>query len=84
MTDAMAALGMPPGTYRLGGRCERGRGERTVGGWDAGGKPTTWTRRCGDLVVFTGCEPAEAVFAATAVPADFLGIDREPAASRQA
>jgi N-acetylglucosamine-6-phosphate deacetylase len=78
VTDAMAALGMPPGTYKLGGR------DVSVDALSArledetlAGSLLSLDQAVRNLAEFTGCEPAEAVFAATAVPAKLLGIDGE-------
>jgi N-acetylglucosamine-6-phosphate deacetylase len=74
VTDAMAALGMPPGRYALGdadvavdedgARLEDGRLAGSVIGLDAGLR---------NLMAFTGAALEEAIAAATRVPAALLG-----------
>ncbi len=73
VTDAISALGMPPGRYRLGGvdcvvdETSARIGETLAGsvlGLDEGVR---------NLVEFTGCSPAEAVDAASQVPARLIG-----------
>jgi N-acetylglucosamine-6-phosphate deacetylase len=78
VTDAMAALGMPPGTYRLGERdvSVDGVSARLEDGTLAG-SVLSLDQAVRNLVSFTGCEPAEAIFAATAVPARVLGLEKE-------
>lgn len=77
VTDAMAALGMPPGRYRLGdmdvvvdetsARLEDGRLAGSVLGLDQGLR---------NLMAFTGCSPNEALGTVTMVPADLLRLER--------
>ena len=76
----MAALGMPPGTYRLGGRDVSVDGVSASAQLEDGtlaGSLLSLDQAVRNLTEFTGCAPAEAVFAATAVPAKLLGIDGE-------
>lgn len=78
VTDAMAALGMPPGTYLLGdhavtvddscARLESG----TLAGCIV---PLDEALR--NLVAYTGCTPGEAIATVTATPARLLGIEAE-------
>lgn len=75
VTDAMAALGMPPGDYDLGDfrvtvdettcRLPDGTLAGSVLGMDTAVR---------NLINYTGCTVAEAVATVTAVPADLLGL----------
>ncbi len=75
VTDAMAALGMPPGVYRLGdfdvtvdatsARLRDGRLAGSILGMDEA------VRR---FIAFTGCAIGEAIAAVTSVPAQLLGL----------
>jgi N-acetylglucosamine-6-phosphate deacetylase len=70
VTDAMAAMGMPDGDYVLGGekvivdgpapRLENGTLAGSVLTMDAGVR---------NLIAFTGCTPAEAIYSASRAPA---------------
>ena len=78
VTDAMAALGMPPGQYKLGDR------EVTVDGQSArlpdgqlAGSILSLDTAIRNLVAFTGCAPADALLAVTAAPASLLRLDGE-------
>ena len=75
VSDAIAALGMPPGTYRLADRdvaCD-GLSARLPGGGLAGSViPLDQAVR--NLAQFAGIPLAEAALAATAVPARLLGL----------
>ena len=76
VTDAMAALGMGPGRYRLGSRlvvCDA-RSARLEDGVLAG-SVLALDGAVRNLVAFTGCTLAEAVAAVTRVPARLLGLD---------
>ncbi len=75
VTDAMAALGMPPGMYRLGEREVRvdETAARLAGGTLAGSL-LTMDSAVRNVVAFTGCAPAEAVRMAATTPADLLGL----------
>ena len=76
VTDAMAALGMPPGTFKLGGRdvTVDETGCRLPGGLLAGSnlRLDTGVR---NLAAATGRGVEMAVSAATTVPARLLGLD---------
>ncbi len=74
VTDAMAALGMPPGRYRLGDMeaLVDGTTARLADGTLAGSL-LTLPQAIRNLVDFTGCSLAEALAAATRLPADLLG-----------
>ncbi len=78
VTDAMAALGMPPGRYDLGDfqvtveettcRLPDGTLAGSILGMDTAVR---------NLITYTGCTLAEAVAAVTAVPADLLGMGQQ-------
>jgi N-acetylglucosamine-6-phosphate deacetylase len=75
VTDAMAALGISPGSYRLGDQ------EVTVDGTMArlpdgrlAGSVLSLDQAVRNLTRFTGCEPVEAISAVTSVPAALLGL----------
>lgn len=75
VTDAMAALGMPPGTYRLGdmivtvdetsARLSDGR---------LAGSLLSLDQAVRNLIAFTGCSLGEALATVTTVPAQLLGL----------
>ena len=75
VTDAMAAMGMPPGEYVLGGqkvivddaapRLQNGTLAGSILTMDAGVR---------NLITFTGCPPAEAIYSASRTPARALGF----------
>lgn len=77
VTDAMAALGMPPGDYRLGARAVHvAGGEARLDDGTLAGSLLTLDVAARNLVAFTGCALAEALVTATATPAALLGLDR--------
>lgn len=74
VSDAVAALGAPPGRYVLASRqiVSDGGGSRTLEGGLAGG--VSGLGACvGNCVAMTGCALSEAVAAATVTPARLLG-----------
>jgi N-acetylglucosamine-6-phosphate deacetylase len=75
VTDAMAALGMPPGTFRLGGRevTVDETGCRLPGGLLAGSN-LRLDAGVRNLAAATGRGTEMAVAAATTVPARLLGL----------
>lgn len=74
VTDAVAALGMPPGGQRLGGATVMvgGEGVRLADGTLAG-SDLAMDQAVRNLVAFTGCAPEVACAAAAAAPAHLLG-----------
>ncbi len=78
VTDAMAALGQPPGRYLLGDQevTVSEREARLPSGTLAGSilSMDTALRR---LIEFTGCSLPEALATITSTPADLLGIGQE-------
>jgi N-acetylglucosamine-6-phosphate deacetylase len=78
VTDAMAALGMPPGTYRLGDQQVRvGEASARLADGRLAGSVSSLDQAVRNLVAFTGCTPAEALATVTETPARLLGLSRE-------
>lgn len=75
VTDAIAALGLPPGRHRLGETVvDVGEGgARTTGGTLAG-SVLALDQAVRNLLAFTGCSIADAVTTVTATPARLLGL----------
>jgi N-acetylglucosamine-6-phosphate deacetylase len=74
VTDAIGALGMPPGTYRLGHADVTSDGvEARLADGTLAGCVLNLAQAVRNLVEFTGCHPAEAINTVTAVPATLLG-----------
>lgn len=78
VTDAMAAMGMPPGEYGIGDRrvSVTDNSARLVDGTLAG-SILRMDEAMRNVIAFTGCTPAEAVRMASTTPAEVLGIDGE-------
>ena len=77
VTDAVAAMGQPPGPYRISGTPTvfDGVSVRTADGVLAG-SAVTMNQAAANLAEFTGCEQHEALGAATSVPASIIGETR--------
>ncbi len=78
VTDAMAALGMPPGVYHLGDDdviVDAVSARRASG--TLAGSILSMDEALRNMVAFTGCTPSEAIWMATGVPADILGLERK-------
>ena len=77
VTDAVAAMGQPPGPYRISGTPTvfDGVSVRTADGVLAG-SAVTMNQAAANLAEFTGCGRHEALAAATAVPAGIIGETR--------
>ena len=77
VTDAVAAMGQPPGAYRLSGTPTvfDGVSIRTHDGVLAG-SAVTMNQAAANLAEFTGCDRHEALAAATANPARIIGEAR--------
>jgi N-acetylglucosamine-6-phosphate deacetylase len=76
VTDAMAALGMPPGTYRLGERDVSVQGaEARLPDGRLAGSVLSLDEAVRNLVKFTGCTLLDALSTVTTVPASLLGME---------
>lgn len=78
VTDAMEAMGMAPGTYRLAGRSVivDGHTARLADGTLAG-SILTMDAGVRNMVDFTGCSRCEALTMVSATPARILGLARK-------
>jgi N-acetylglucosamine-6-phosphate deacetylase len=75
VSDAIAALGMPPGTYRLADRDVTSDGrEAHLADGRLAGSVLSIDQAVRNLVAFTGCKPAEAIATVTSVAASVLGL----------
>lgn len=74
VTDSVAAMGQPPGTYEFSGRqiIADASGVRYSDGTIAG-SAITMDAALRNLVAFTGCSVADALVTATRTPAELLG-----------
>jgi N-acetylglucosamine-6-phosphate deacetylase len=74
VTDAVAAMGCPPGEFQLGERAivSDGKSVRNSDGTLAG-SVLTMDDAVRNLVIFTGCTAADAMTAASTTPADAIG-----------
>ena len=77
VTDAVAAMGQPPGAYRLSGTPTvfDGVSVRTAEGVLAG-SVLSMNQAAANLAEFTGCDRHEALAAATSTPAGIIGETR--------
>lgn len=75
VTDAMAAMGMPPGEYGIGGQpvIVDGKTARLENGTLAG-SILRMDEAVRNMVRFSGCSPEEAIRMATRTPAEVLGF----------
>jgi N-acetylglucosamine-6-phosphate deacetylase len=79
VTDAMAALGMPPGAYRLAGRdCIVDESSARLPGGGLAGSVIGLVTGVANLAKFAGITAEEAALAATVVPARLLGLEAMP------
>lgn len=78
VTDAMSALGMPPGRYALGERAviADATSARLADGTLAG-STLTMDAAIRNVIAYTGCALADAVTLASATPARVLGLARK-------
>lgn len=75
VTDAIAALGMPPGTYMLAGReCTVDESSARLPGGGLAGSVIGMDAAVANLAAFAGILEAEAARAATVVPLRLLGL----------
>lgn len=79
VSDAMAALGMPPGIYRIGDQDVRVDevSARLVDRDTLAGSILSMDQAVRNMVEFTGCTPGQAIWMASAVPAAVLGLTRK-------
>ena len=77
VTDAVAAMGQPPGTYQLSGTptVSDGVSVRTADGALAG-SVLSMNQAAANLAEFTGCDRHDALAAASAIPAGIIGETR--------
>ncbi|MFN8471725.1 MAG: N-acetylglucosamine-6-phosphate deacetylase [Anaerolineae bacterium] len=78
VSDAMAALGMPPGVYHLGDDdviVDEVSARRAHG--TLAGSILSMDEALRKMVAYTGCAPGEAVWMATGVPGDILGLQHK-------
>ena len=75
VTDASAALGLPPGTYTTGGRQVEVNGSSVrLRDGTLAGTNLAMPEALRNLVAFTGCTPCEALQAATTTPARIVAL----------
>lgn len=76
VTDAMAALGMPPGDYLLGGQTVSVDGQRAIlPDGTLAGSILSLDAALRNLMRVTGCSPADAIQTVTSTPARLLNLD---------
>ncbi len=77
VTDAMAALGMPPGRYVLGNQevTVRPDGSARLADGTLAGSTLSMNRAVWNMVRFSGCTLAQAVEMASLTPAKVLGLE---------
>jgi len=78
VTDAMAALGQPAGTYRLGDQeimLNADEGSARLPDGTLAGSVLTMDAALRNLVSFTGCSLSDALRAAASTPASVIGLD---------
>ena len=79
VTDAMAALGMPPGRYRIGDQDVQvdETSARLVERDTLAGSILSMDQAIRNMVQFTRCSPGQAIWMATGVPGAVLGLTRK-------
>ncbi len=79
VTDAMAALGMPPGRYRIGDQDVQvdETSARLVARDTLAGSILSLDQAVRNMVQFTRCSPGQAIWMASGVPAVVLGLTRK-------
>ena len=79
VTDAMAALGMPPGRYRIGDQDVQvdETSARLVERDTLAGSILSLDQAVRNMVQFTRCSPGQAIWMASGVPAAVLGLTRK-------
>jgi N-acetylglucosamine-6-phosphate deacetylase len=75
VTDAIAALGMPPGRYQLAARdCFVDETSARLASGGLAGSVLSMDQGIRNLAAFAGLDPSEALLAATQAPARLLGL----------
>jgi N-acetylglucosamine-6-phosphate deacetylase len=75
VTDAMAAMGMPPGKYSIGGQSVRvNDSSARLENGKLAGSILRMDQAVRNMITHTGCSLAEAFYMANAVPAEVLGM----------
>jgi N-acetylglucosamine-6-phosphate deacetylase len=74
VTDAMAALGMPPGVYRLGDREVTVGADARLSDGTLAGSLISLDAAVRNLWRFAGCSPEDALATVTEMPASVLGL----------
>lgn len=78
VTDAMAAMGMPPGEYGIGDqRVIVADATARLADGTLAGSILRLDEAVRNMVAYSGCPPAEAVRMASTTPAELLQMDRE-------
>jgi N-acetylglucosamine-6-phosphate deacetylase len=83
VTDAMAALGMAPGRYRIGDQevivsaHDQGVNEARLASGSLAGSVLAMDEALRRLIRYTGCSLADALATITSTPADLLGLGHE-------
>ena len=78
VTDAMAAMGMPPGRYKLSDRqVSVDETSARLADGTLAGSILKLDQAVRNVIEFTGCSLAESLTMATATPARVLGLDRK-------
>jgi N-acetylglucosamine-6-phosphate deacetylase len=78
VTDAMAALGMPPGTYRLGDfDVTVDENSARLADGTLAGSILTMGAALRNLMAFTGCSLSEAIACGSLNPANLLGLNNK-------
>jgi N-acetylglucosamine-6-phosphate deacetylase len=76
VSDAMAALGLPPGEYRLGDFTVSVGDDARLSDGTLAGSILAPDQAARNLVEYSGCSSAQAVAALSAVPARLLGLPK--------
>lgn len=77
VTDCMAAMGMPPGNYRLGGEVTVDETSARLGDGTLAGSIATMDQCVRRMVEYSGCPLAAALVMASTTPADLLGLSHK-------
>ena len=74
VTDCMAAMGMSPGTYRLGGEVTVDETSARLADGTLAGSIATMDQCVRRMLAYSGCSLADALIMASTTPADLLGL----------